>query len=207
MTLVHRRATTPEGRGSLKSVGASALMGFIPREDIGWACSGSVFHLSPFNEATGVLGSEVSFWGTCLKLWHSGFTKEQGNEAELLPPLSSGSVLLPTVPPPPAHSLLWPTCPTWPFLFLPAMILEIFPARTPLPGQMHLPNLCIPILLWGLTGPSENCDPAAPHTQRQPNLPWLLKPDTWYNQAGLYGASPGQTLSPISSAVAPLWSI
>ena len=111
MTLVQRRATTPEGRGSLKSVGASALMGFVPREDIGWACSGCVFHLSPFNEATGVLGSEVSFWETCLKLWHSGFTKEQGNEAELLPPLSSGSVLLPTVPPPPAQSLLWPTCP------------------------------------------------------------------------------------------------
>ena len=97
-----------------------------------------------------------------------------------------------------------PPAPTWPFLFLLVMILVIFPAWTPLPGQMHLPNPCIPISLWGLTDPSENCDPAAPHTQRQPNLPWLLKPDTWYNQAGLYGAFPGQTFSPISSAVAPL---
>ena len=42
-----RRKTSPEDRGSLKSVSPGALMGFIPCGDMSGACSGSVFHLDP----------------------------------------------------------------------------------------------------------------------------------------------------------------
>ena len=61
-----RRKTSPEGRGSLKSVSPGALMGFIPSGDMSGACSGSVFHLGPFDEAMAALGPEVSW--RCFKL-------------------------------------------------------------------------------------------------------------------------------------------
>ena len=61
-----RRKTSPEGRGSLKSVSPGALMGFIPSGDMSRACSGSVFHLGPFDEAMAALGPEVPWW--CFKL-------------------------------------------------------------------------------------------------------------------------------------------
>ena len=85
------------------------------------------------------------------------------------------------------------------------MILVLFPAWTPLPGQMHLPNLCIPISLWGLTGPSEDSDPAAPHTQEaaKPALVVEASPPGITKQ-DFMGLSWGQTFFPISAAAAPL---
>ena len=41
-------------------------MGFIPSEDMGGACSGSVFPLGPFEEAMAALGPDVSW--QCHKL-------------------------------------------------------------------------------------------------------------------------------------------
>ena len=61
-----RRKTSPEGRGSLKSVSPGALMGFIPSGDTSRAYSGSVFHPGPFHEAMAELGPEVSW--QCFKL-------------------------------------------------------------------------------------------------------------------------------------------
>ena len=77
------------------------------------------------------------------------------------------------------------------------MIPLTFPACTPLPGQMHLSIHCLPISPWGQTGPLEEWILLLPTPRRQPHLPWLLSPDTWYNRAGAYRAFPGLTASRI----------
>ena len=41
-------------------------MEFIPTEDMGGVCSGSVFPLGPFDEAMAALGPDI--YGQCLKL-------------------------------------------------------------------------------------------------------------------------------------------
>ena len=41
-------------------------MGFIPTEDMGGVCSGSVFPLGPFDEAMAALGPDI-YW-QCLTL-------------------------------------------------------------------------------------------------------------------------------------------
>ena len=94
------------------------------------------------------------------------FTKEQENTAEFLRASPSGSELLPK-----DHQHLHgvncdPSDPSWPFLFLPVMIPMTFPAWTPLPGQIHISIHCLPISPWGLAGPLEDCNPAAPHAQK-----------------------------------------
>ena len=92
-------------------------------------------------------------------------SKTQGNEAKPLTATLTCSELLTIGSPSPAHQCYNPPAPSWPFLFLPAMIPVTFPAWILPPGQMGLSIHCLPISPWGLTGPSEDCDPAAPHTQ------------------------------------------
>ena len=45
------------------------------------------------------------------------------------------------------------------------MIPVTFLAWIPPPAQIHLFIHCLPVTSWGLTGPSEDCDPVAPHAQ------------------------------------------
>ena len=121
-------------------------------------------------------------------------------------PLLSGSELLLSGPPSPAHSLLWPTCLRLGFPFPPCndssdiSSLDHSPRPDTSVQPLH-PHLTLganmPLRgLWSCCSPH----PGGTH------LPWLLSPDTWCNGAGPYGAFRGQTPSPMFSAVAPLWS-
>ena len=93
------------------------------------------------------------------------FTKEQENEAELLRASPSSSELLPKDHQHRHGVNCDPLDPFWPFLFLPVMIpvmiSNLDPSLRPDVSVYPLP----PHLTLGLTGPLEDCDPAALHAQ------------------------------------------
>ena len=154
--LVGRMEISPEGRGFPEVCGPQCPNGLHPQWGHGQG-------LSPFDEATAALGSEVLMMSQTLT---PCITKEHENEAELLRASTSSSELLPKD----HHHVRgvgWdPPAPFWPFLFLLVMIPVTFPAWTPLPGQIHISIHCLPISPWGLAGPLEDCNPAAPHAQK-----------------------------------------
>ena len=184
--LVGRRDSRPEGRGFPEVCGPQCPNGLHPQWGRGQG-------LSPFDEAAAALGSEVLMRSQTLA---PCFTNEQEDEAELLRASPSGSELLPKDHHH-LHGVGWdPPAPFWPFLFPPVVIPVTVPACTPLPGQMHLSIHHLPISPWGQTGPLEECDPAAPHTQEAAPPSLAPEPRPGVNEQESMGF-PGQTPSQI----------
>ena len=141
----------------------------------------------------------------CFRIGKLQISKELENEAEPWTALPSGSKLLLSGLQSPVYRCYDQTAPatTWPFLFLPVMIPVTFPAWILPPGQMGLSIHCLPISPWGLTGPLEDCDPAAPHAQKAtPPSPAAEPRHLLYlsrSQWGLPGTDPARILCCSSS--------